>query len=307
MRLLIIGISGFVGPYLANEFLNNGYEVFGSDLMRSESVPEQVGFVKCNILDSKEVNDLLAQVIPDMIINLAAISSVGLSWSKPQATIEVNVVGGLNILEAARALVKKPKILFVGSSEEYEPSGLPISEKSMINANNPYGISKVTQESFATLYGSRYGLKIYCVRPFNHIGVGQRDSFVIPSFCKQVAEIEKSGKPGTIKVGNLSAERDFSDVRDVVRAYRLIIESDDCGIIYNVGSGAAYSLECILERIIAFSSQTIQIEIDPDRFRPIDTPRICCDSSLIRTRLNWKPEHDIFDTMREIFDYYCGQ
>lgn len=307
MRLLIIGISGFVGPYLANEFLNNGYEVFGSDLLKSESVPNRVGFVRCNILDSKEVTNLLLTISPDMVINLAAISSVGLSWSKPQDTIEVNVVGGLNILEASRALEKSPKILFVGSSEEYEPSSLPISEKTMINANNPYGISKVTQESFATLYSSRYGLKIYCVRPFNHIGVGQRDSFVIPSFCKQVAEIEMSGKPGTIKVGNLSAERDFSDVRDVVRAYRLIIESDDCRIIYNVGSGVAYSLEYILNRIISFSSQKIQIVIDSDRFRPIDTPRICCDSTLIRSRLNWKPKHDIFDTMREIFDYYCGK
>ena len=307
MRLLIIGISGFVGPYLANEFLSNGYEVFGSDLLRSEAIPSQVQFVKCNILDSQEVKDLINNIEPDMIINLAAISSVGVSWSKPQDTVEVNVVGGLNILEAARSMIRKPKVLFVGSSEEYESSDNPINEKSKINANNPYGISKVTQESFASLYGSRYGMKIYCVRPFNHIGIGQRDSFVIPSFCKQVAEIEKSGKPGVIQVGNLKAERDFSDVRDIVRAYRLIIESDDCSIIYNVGSGSAYSLDFILNRIISFSSQKISVKIDPDRFRPIDTPRICCDSTLIRSNLNWKPEHDVFDTMREIYDYYCRQ
>ncbi|MCC8045843.1 MAG: GDP-mannose 4,6-dehydratase [Clostridiales bacterium] len=236
-KLLIFGIGGFVGSYLAREFQEHGYEVYGSDIAAKEI--DGVDFRQANLLDAESVDSLVADIQPDMIINLAAISSVGASWGIPQTTMSVNVIGALNVMEAARKVTAKPKVMFIGSSEEYEESSEPISEQTPLNANNPYGISKMAQERFAEVYRERYGMQIYCVRPFNHTGIGQKDSFVLPSFCKQVAEIEKSGKPGTIKVGNLAAERDFSDVRDIVRAYRTIIESDDCTKIFNVGSGEA--------------------------------------------------------------------
>jgi GDP-4-dehydro-6-deoxy-D-mannose reductase len=216
----------------------------------------------------------------------------------------VNVVGALNIMEAARKLDAMPKVMFIGSSEEYEVSDKPVSEKNALNANNPYGISKVTQERFAALYREQYGMKVYCVRPFNHTGVGQKDSFVLPSFCKQVAEIEKSGKAGIIKVGNLAAKRDFSHVKDIVRAYRMIIGNGDCTKIYNVGYGTAYGLDEILEYIVSLSGQNITVEIDPERFRPVDTPVICCDRSLIKTELGWEPEYSVFDALKEMFEYY---
>lgn len=302
--VLIFGAGGFVGSYLSREFIEHGYNVFGSDKVHSAMLPPEVDFEPVDLMDSEAVEKLVNKISPDIIVNLAAISSVGASWNIPQLTMQVNVVGALNIMEAARKSVRKPKILFVGSSEEYVISDFPVNEERQLNASNPYGISKVTQEQFAKLYKEQYSLKIYCVRPFNHTGVGQRDSFVLPSFCKQVAEIEKSGASGMIKVGNLTVKRDFSHVKDIVRAYRMIVESENCDLIYNVGSGTAYSLEDMLQFIIKMSSQKIEVEIDQSRFRPIDQPVICCDYNLIKTELGWEPQYTVFDALKEMLEYY---
>lgn len=303
-KVLIFGVSGFVGSYLTREFIDNGYTVIGTDKVRNTMLPAEVDFYEADLMNSADVEKLVSKINPDVIVNLAAISSVGASWNIPQTTMLVNVVGALNIMEAARKNKFKPRILFVGSSEEYVISDKPMNEGTLLNASNPYGISKVTQEQFAKLYREQYGLKIYCVRPFNHTGVGQRDSFVLPSFCKQIAEIEKSGKSGKIKVGNLKVKRDFSHVKDVVRAYRMIVESDNCDQIYNVGSGEAHSLEDMLTYIIGLSSQDIEIEVDQSRIRPTDQPVICCDYRLIQNELGWEPQYNIFDALREMFDYY---
>lgn len=301
-RVLIFGIGGFVGPYLAREFEKNGYEVIGSDVVDVQGIK----CVKANLLDAEAIAKLVSESNVDIIVNLAAISSVGASWNMPQTTISVNVLGALNIMEAARKMEKQPRVLFVGSSEEYAVSDADISEKTALNANNPYGISKATQESFAAIYRERYGMKIYCVRPFNHTGVGQKDNFVLPSFAKQVAEVTKSGKAGVMKVGNLAAIRDFSDVRDVVRAYRMIVEQDNCETTYNVGSGKCFKIEELLRYLISLSNQEIDVQVDPDRFRPVDTPRICCDNTKIRTELGWEPKYSIFDTLKEMYEYYLA-
>jgi GDP-4-dehydro-6-deoxy-D-mannose reductase len=303
-KVLIFGIGGFVGSYLAEEFINNGYKVYGSDINKSDNLQKEVEFFETDLLNSESVLNIVSEIQPDMIVNLAAISSVGLSWNIPQTTMQVNVVGALNIMEAARKQGNMPKVMFIGSSEEYEVSDEPINEETKLNANNPYGISKVTQERFAKLYREQYGMKVYCVRPFNHTGVGQKDTFVLPSFCKQVAEIEKSGRPGTIKVGNLAAKRDFSHVKDIVRAYRMIIESDDCTKVYNVGSGKAYGLDEMLDYIVSLSSQKITVEVDSQRVRPVDNPIICCDNGLIEKELGWKAEYTVFDALKEMFNYY---
>jgi GDP-4-dehydro-6-deoxy-D-mannose reductase len=301
-KVLIFGVGGFVGSYLSNEFLNNGYQVVGSDRIKGDQLSDKVEFHNADLMDAGAVKGLVEEQKPDIIINLAAISSVGQSWAMPQTTMMVNVVGALNIMEAARKSEKKPKVMFIGSSEEYVVSDEPLSEKNELDASNPYGISKVTQESFAKLYKEQYGLKIYCVRPFNHTGVGQRDSFVLPSWCKQVAEIEKSRKPGVIKVGNLTVLRDFSHVKDIVRAYRMIVESDDCETIYNVGFGKAYRLDEMLNYIVGLSNQEIKVEVDLERFRPTDQPVICCDRSLITEKLGWEPEFTVFGALKEMYE-----
>lgn len=178
-RVLIFGAGGFVGSYLCKEFLNNGYKVSGTDKGEGSALPSEVDFYKTDLMQADEVKKLIGQIQPDIIVNLAAISSVGASWNMPQTTIAINVIGALNIMEAARKSEQKPRILFVGSSEEYVISENPLDENTQLNANNPYGISKVTQEQLAKLYREQYGLKIYCVRPFNHTGIGQRDTFVL--------------------------------------------------------------------------------------------------------------------------------
>ena len=303
-RVLIFGAGGVVGSYLCKEFLNNGYKVSGTDKGEGSALPSEVDFYKTDLMQADEVKKLIGQIQPDIIVNLAAISSVGASWNMPQTTMAINVIGALNIMEAARKSEQKPRILFVGSSEEYVISENPLDENTQLNANNPYGISKVTQEQLAKLYREQYGLKIYCVRPFNHTGIGQRDTFVLPSFCKQVAEIDKSGKDGKIQVGNLKVKRDFSHVKDVVRAYRMIVESDNCNQIYNVGSGNAYSLEDMLTYIIGLSDQNIEIEVDQNRIRPTDQPVICCDRSLIGKELGWEPQYNVYDALREMYESY---
>ena len=306
-KVLIFGVGGFVGPYLAQEFKDADYEVYGSDIVKGERLQEWVSFYEADLLNAGVVYSIIHEIQPDIIINLAAISSVGQSWKIPQKTIEVNIVGTLNILESVKTMDKMPKVLLIGSSEEYDISEKPISETTILRANNPYGISKVAQERFANIYKVQYGIQIYYVRAFNHTGIGQKDTFVLPSFCKQAAEIEKLGKPGVIKVGNLIAKRDFGHVKDLMRAYRLIVESPYCDTVYNVGSGKAHSLREMLNYIVSLCSQPIKIEVDPERVRPIDNPVICCDYSKIKSELGWSPQYNVFDALKEMFDYYMAQ
>lgn len=303
-KVLVFGIGGFVGPYLAQEFMDEGYTVYGSDIVKGDRLQKEVIFYQADLLLSDAVKHIIHQLQPDIIINLAAVSSVAQSWKLPQQTIQVNIVGTLNILEAVKELEKMPKVLLIGSSEEYDISDKPINEMTILRANNPYGISKVAQERFANIYKVQYGMQIYYVRAFNHTGVGQKDSFVLASFCKQAAEIEKSGKPGVIKVGNLLARRDFGHVKDLMRAYRMIVESPYCDTVYNVGSGKAHSLREMLNYIISLCSQPIKVEVDPARVRPIDNPVICCDNSKIKAELGWEPQYKVFDALKEMFEDY---
>lgn len=298
-KVLISGACGFVGKHLIDELVSNGYEVIACGSKPYADVPNGVKYEQMNILDIEQVKRVIDSYNPEYFVNLAAVSSVGKSWEIPQQTVEVNVVGTINILEVLKS--KNCKVLLIGSSEEYSSSNMPLNENSLLDANNPYGISKIAQESFARLYANKYGMNIVCTRSFNHIGVGQGDSFAIPSFCKQVAEIEKSGKPGTIYVGNLGSYRDMSDVKDVVHVYRMLLENDTKEFVYNVGSGNVYKMEEILNYIISLSNQDISIEIDPNKYRPIDTPYVCCDNSRISEYFNGT---SIEETINRIYNDY---
>ena len=174
----------------------------------------------------------------------------------------------------------------------------------LLNANNPYGISKITQERFMMLYYERYGMDILYTRSFNHTGIGQRDSFVLADFCKQVANINRTGRPGRIKVGNLTVARDFSHVEDVARAYRLISESNKAHRVYNVGSGIAYKISDLLNYIISLGNVEIEVQIDPSRHRPIDIPTICCDNRRLKHELGWCPQKTVLDALKEQYDNY---
>ena len=303
-RVLVFGAGGFVGRYLVAELKAHGYSVHGSDVVKNENAALYESFSVCDLLDADSVRRLVATVSPAQIVNLAAISSVGLSWKIPQKTMEVNVNGGLNILEAVREECPQARVLFIGSSEEYVVTDQPIREDTLLNANNPYGISKLAIERFSEIYRRRYGMKIFYVRAFNHTGIGQKNTFVIPSWCDQAARISRSGAPGVMKVGNTDVVRDLSDVRDIVRAYRLVLESDDCEVVYNIGSGKGTALSQILFCLQSFSVQPITVEHDPQLFRPADNPVIVCDHSLITERLGWEPEYELKETVKELFEYY---
>lgn len=301
-KALIFGIGGFVGPYLARELQAHGYRVYGTDSKDVGSKAFFDGFYKSDILDKDSLRKVIDIVHPSHIINLAAVSSVGLSWKIPDITMQVNVNGTLNIFNSCLESNIKPKILLIGSSEEYVSCNHPMDENIPLNSNNPYGISKIAQEQFAKIYREKFTWDIFSVRAFNHIGPGQRTSFVIPSWCKQVADIEKGLQEPIIKVGNLDVSRDFTDIRDVVRAYRLVLESKDSSQVYNIGSGNSVSLREILSMICSLSTKKIIIETDQALLRPNDTPYICCDSGKIQKRLGWKPVYSLKkDSLKGIY------
>ena len=295
MKVIIVGASGFVGGYLARELESAGHSTVKVDL------PE------VNLLDAKQVDALVKGAKPDAVVNLAAISSVGTSWKCPADTISVNVNGTLNLLEAIRKHAPHAKTLLIGSAEEYAvPEGeKQLRETDPLEASNPYGISKIAQENFAQLYRKKYGMSIVCTRSFNHTGVGQTTTFALPSFVKQVAAIDKSGKPGQIRVGNLSAWRDFSDVEDVVHVYRMLLENDNEFDTYNVGSGIAHRIEDLLKDVILkFTPVDIEIVVDPEKVRPVETPYLCADNSRIKKYWN---ATDIRVTLKKMFDHFRAE
>lgn len=288
-RALIVGAAGFVGKYLTRELEEAGHTVFPTDM------PE------INLLDKASLEAAIRKSNPDYIVNLAAISSVGASWKNPTLTMDVNVKGTLYLLEAIQELAPHAKTLLIGSAEEYAQQESPLKESDSLQASNPYGISKIAQENFADLFRKKYGMQIICTRSFNHTGVGQVEAFAIPSFVGQAARIEKSGQEGTIKVGNLSAYRDFSDVRDVVRTYRLLLENKNEFHTYNVGSGKAHKVEDLLQTIVSFATVKINVEQDPERMRPVDMPYQCADNSRIVNAGYWRGT-PFQETLKWMFD-----
>lgn len=313
MKSLIIGGAGFVGAYMVRYLKND----LGQDVVVTKMPREQVNVdgvdmseiqvCDLDILDKEAVVALFCKVHPDCIYHLAAQSSVSVSWKNPELTIDVNVKGGVNILEALRELDYKPRVLFIGSGEEYGhilPDETPIKEDNVSRPGNIYAATKACQNMLARIYADAYDLDVMMVRAFNHIGPNQLPLFVVADFCKQVAEIEAGNREPIIKVGNLSARRDFTDVRDVVRAYALLMESGRAGETYNIGSGHAIAIEDLLRCILDNSSVDIRVEVDPEKLRPVDVPIIEADTTKIYKETGWQPEIPLEQTIRETLDFW---
>lgn len=305
-KALIIGVNGFVGTYLSNELKSNGCRCYGADLNIENINSENIEVIKLDILNKEMVKEVLNDIKPDYIINLAAISSVKLSWLIPQKTFEVNVTGTINILEAMKDLGLKSRLLLIGSSEQYGSIdySTSVSEECELKALNPYGISKATQEKLAIMYSKAYGLDVLMVRAFNHIGPGQGKGFVVPDFASQLIDIEKGKLESIISVGNLSAERDFTDVRDVVRAYRFILEKGITTEIYNVGSGNAISIQSILDLLVLNCGKMVRVEVDYNKLRKIDTPKIECNNDKIKQQTGWSPIFNVEESLKDIMEYW---
>lgn len=286
MRALITGSQGFVGHYLRQELETNGYEVLGLDIQKGEKA------LQADLLNLEQVCEAVRKAEPDIIFNLAGQADVGRSWKIPQKTVEINVIGALNLLDAVRAYRKDVRVLLVGSSDQYGnlgEAGKCVSETLELKPQTPYAASKRAQEELAQIYVRAYGMNIYMTRSFNHGGAGQREGFLIPDFSAGIVRVEK-GLAKSLKVGNLDSWRDFTHVRDVARAYRLIAEKGKSGEVYNVGSGTTYSTKEILDRLRDMAKCPIPVEQDPAKMRPSDTPVICCDHRKLTGDTGWEPE-----------------
>lgn len=307
-KALIIGAAGFVGNYLASQILSEGKWSLAATKMKHETLlRDDMEIYDLDLLEPGAASRLIKGYRPDCIFHLAAQSSVAVSWKNPGLTVDVNIKGTLAVLDAVRQLDYKPRVLLIGSGEEYghvRPEEIPVSEEACPRPGNIYAATKACQNMIGKIYAEAYGMDIMSVRAFNHIGPNQAPLFVVADFCKQVAEIEKGLKEPVIRVGNLTARRDFTDVRDVVRAYTMLMEKGIAGETYNVGSGEAVSIEYILKEILKLSEKEIAVEMDPAKFRPVDVPVIEADIRKLEECTGWKPEIPLEVTLRETLEYW---
>lgn len=314
MKALVIGAGGFVGGYLINELLSRGYEVCATKLPNENiflygGAKGDFKTAELDILQQDKIEALLDDERPDCIFHLAAQSSVAVSWEKPALTADINIKGCINLLEASRAAKQCPRILLIGSSEEYGHAAnrsTAVDESVPCDPASIYAVSKLTQNMIGRLYCQAYGMEIVSVRAFNHIGPGQLPQFVTADFCRQAAMICKGLQEPVIRVGNLSAKRDFTDVRDIVRAYAELAVKGKGGETYNVGSGKAVEIREILDRICRLSEKEISVETDKARFRPVDVPYIAADISKLVRDTDWQPEVELDRSLTDILEYFSN-
>ena len=299
MNALITGSLGFVGRHLSTELIAHGYAVSGMDLTTSKNT------TIVDLADKQAVHEFVRIVQPDVLFHLAAISSIPLSWLQPQKTYETNVIGTINLLEAVRAEQSSCCIIIVGSSYQYGAvnTPTPISEDAVLFSGNPYAASKKAQEEISTVYASTYSIDIRYTRSFNHIGPGQGAGFLIPDLCRGIAQVER-GEAELLKVGNLEAIRDFTDVRDIARAYRLISERGAYGERYNVGSGTGRKVRDILDMLLEMAKREIPVQSENECMRHSDLPVLVCDSTKLQNQTGWKPEIPFEQTLHEALEYY---
>ena len=311
-RVLITGISGFVGSHLAEFFLERGLEVYGTIRWRSKldnikHIQDKVRLIETDIKDAHSMQKTIDEVEPDYVFHLAAQSFVPTSWKAPSETVSANILGTVNLFEAIRNSNSDPRIQVAGSSEEYGmvfPDELPIKESNPLRPMSPYAVSKVATDLFGYQYHQSYGLKIVRTRAFNHTGPRRGEPFVTSNFAKQVAEIEKGLKEPVIHVGNLNAKRDFTDVRDTVRAYWLSVHKCKFGEVYNICSGVAREIQSVLDILQGMVDVQIEVKQNPDRMRPSDVEILMCDCSKFRERTGWVPKIAFKDTMKDLLDYW---
>ena len=313
-RVLITGITGFAGSHLAEHFLADhpGVEVFGTYRWRSrreniEAIEGRIRLLECDLSDMTAVRNALEVSRPDAIYHLAAQSFVPASWVSPLQTLTDNIAGQTNIFEAVRSLGLDPAIQIACSSEEYGlvlPNEVPIRETNPLRPLSPYAVSKVTQDFLAYQYFMSYGIRAVRTRGFNHTGPRRGEVFVTSNFAKQVATIEAGKTDPVIKVGNLDAVRDFTDVRDMVRGYVLATAKGKPGEVYNLASGKAITIRAMLDKLIAMAKVEVKVETDPARLRPSDVEVLIGDSSKFHADTGWEPRISFDQTLEDLLNYW---
>ncbi len=311
-RALVTGITGFVGSHLAEMLLDEGLDVYGLIQVRSSmeniaTIKDRLSLIEGDLADAHSLRHVVAAIEPDFIFHLGAQSYVPASWSSPAGTMEANLIGSLNLFEAVRQAGIKPAIQIAGSSEEYglvEREELPITEATPLKPLSPYAVSKVAMDYLGYQYYRSYGLPIFRTRAFNHTGPRRGEVFAESNFAKQVAEIEAGLRPPVISVGNLDAERDYTDARDIVRGYWLAVQRAEPGEVYNLCSGHAISMRSVLDSLLAMSDVKVEIEVDPARLRPSDVPILLGDASKFQAATGWQPEIPFEKTLADLLDYW---
>ena len=314
MRVLITGITGFAGSHLADFLLAEQPEVEIHGLCRWRSrreniahLGERIHLIEGDLRDEASLRRVMAEVRPEVIFHLAAQSFVPTSWRAPTETLTTNIAGQSNLFEAVRAEGIDPVIQIAGSSEEYGlvlPDEVPIRESNPLRPLSPYAVSKVAQDMLAYQYFRSYGMKTVRTRGFNHTGPRRGDVFVSSNFAKQIASIEAGLQEPVIRVGNLDAERDFTDVRDMVRAYWLAVTKATPGEVYNLGSGRKITIRALLDLLLSMSEAEVTVEIDPDRLRPSDVEVLLADSSKFRRETGWEPIIPLETTLSDLLDFW---
>ena len=315
MRVLITGITGFAGSHLAEYILKEypNTNIYGTLRWRSRTenirnFESQVELMECDLRDSSSVKNLIQRVKPDRIFHLAAQSFVPSSWNAPGESLTTNILGQLNIFEAVRVLQLEPWIQIACSSEEYGmvyENELPIKETNPLRPLSPYAVSKVGQDYLGYQYCKSFGMRVVRTRGFNHDGPRRGDVFVSSNFAKQLVMIEKQKKPPVISVGNLEARRDFTDVRDIVRAYWLALDGKcEPGEVYNICSGTDYRIKDVLDMLIDMSGQNVEVNEDPERLRPSDVPVLLGDASKFKNATGWHPQIEYKQTLQDMINYW---
>lgn len=314
-RILMTGVSGFVGGYLlaACRARYPQATIYGLVQRAGESTrtaaPGDLRLLTADIVDADQVRAVVAEARPDLVFHLAAQASVARSWDDPAQTLAINVGGTVRLLDAIRAEALRPRILLIGSGEQYgavPPAENPIRETQPFRPVNPYAVSKAAQDLMGYAYYAGHHLPIVRVRSFNSFGAGQDAAFVISSFARQIAQIEATSDPSAavLLVGNLDAQRDFLPVEDVVRAYLALAERGQPGEAYNVGSGRARSIREILDALLAQARIPVQVQLDPTRLRPADAPLLVADTSLLRAHTGWQPTTSFDDALARTLAYW---
>ena len=312
MKALVTGVAGFAGGHLARHLLDRGYTVAGirqsGDRNRTEGSPQlDVEIREADVLDATSVAKIVSDFKPDAIFHLAAFSNPESSWANARLALETNIIGSHNVLQAALETGTRPRVLLVGSVQQY---GLvpereqPIREDRSQRPLTPYGVSKSAQEVLGLRFFLAEELPVFLVRSFNHTGPGQESSYVCSSLARQVAEIEAGRREPTMRVGNLSARRDFSDVRDIVRGYREILERGKPAAPYNICRGEALSIEEILEMLRELSKAKVTVEVDAARYHAGDAPLLLGDNTKLRSEVGWKPEIELKQTLADLLSYW---
>ncbi|MDM8530687.1 GDP-mannose 4,6-dehydratase [Anaerolineales bacterium HSG25] len=312
MRVLLTGITGFAGGHLAQELIEQGATVFGIDRSskKQKHLSDEIELITADLRDLEMVQCLVKRVQPDIIYHLAAQAFVPKAWQDPWATLENNIRPQLNILQSMAQQQSNARILLVASDQVYgpvHPDYLPVDEQTPLQPNNPYGVSKVTQDMLGLQYYLSHNLNVLRVRPFNHIGSRQSPFFVASNFAKQIAEIELGLSPAVMYVGNLEAKRDFTNVKDVVRAYTLVAQHGQPGEVYNIGTGQAYSIQYLLDVLLGFSQRQIEIKQDPARMRPSDVAIIYADNNKLKETTGWQPVYSFEESLRQVLDDWRGR